>query len=62
MVGEMLILGLKSEHGNMNGSVDRPPLHHRRVALLGRLMQKPESSHPNSQYWTAMTAVVDAYC
>lgn len=51
----MLILGLKSEHG-----VDRPPLHHRRVALPGRLMQKPESSHPNSQYWTAMTAAVDA--
>lgn len=39
MVREMLILGIKSEHGNMNGSVDRPPLHHRRVALVGRLMQ-----------------------
>lgn len=41
MVGEMLILVLKSDHGNMNGGVDRPPLHHRRVALLGRLTQKP---------------------
>lgn len=39
----------KIRYGNMNGSVDRPPLHHRRVALLGRLMQNSESSHPNSQ-------------